>query len=131
MRFVNMFLCLVFLIFAALQWNDMDWFLWMAAYGIVAFAFFCAAFQSFFHSQTLFLVFLFMVWSLTYLPIVSAWLENGMPDIAGTMQAANPFIEYMREFFGLCISLAALLFLYAQGKREKHFEPAHAQKIKA
>jgi hypothetical protein len=38
----------------------------------------------------------------------------GTPNIAETMKAERSYIEFVREFFGLAISLVALLFHFYQ-----------------
>jgi len=42
-----------------------------------------------------------------YIPDVISWVSKGTPTIAGSMKAESPFIEFVREFFGLGICLAA------------------------
>ena len=40
-----------------------------------------------------------------------------MPSITGSMKAETPHIEFMREFLGLFIILAAFVFHYFQAKK--------------
>jgi len=48
-------------------------------------------------------VILYGVWMTSYTPELMDWLNEGMPSITGSMQAESPFIEFVREFFGLAL----------------------------
>ena len=43
-------------------------------------------------------------------PPFAQWIASGMPSITGEMKATSPHIEIAREFFGLLVCLAVLIF---------------------
>ena len=54
---------------------------------------------------------------LFYVPDVIDWFSDGMPNIADSMQASSPYIELVREFFGLLISLIGMTFYLVISKK--------------
>ena len=56
----------------------------------------------------------------SYYPEVISWIQNGTPSIASSMQAELPFIEFIREFFGLGICALALgIYAFLSNKKSK------------
>ena len=51
------------------------------------------------------------------MPEVIDWFSDGMPNIADSMQASSPYIELVREFFGLLISLIGMTFYLVISKK--------------
>ena len=45
-------------------------------------------------------------------PAFVDWIRSGMPSITGQMKAESPFIEVVREFLGLTIALAIMIYLF-------------------
>lgn len=128
MRYINLFLALSFLIFAVLQWNDPaeDRLFWILLYGLVALISALAAFRRY-NVWSIFLgigVVLFYLFRL--FPAFILWLNSGAPTITGSMKAESPYIEQVREFLGLGISLAVLLLHFIHylriNRQEKPFE---------
>ena len=117
MKILNALLALIFLVFAALQYNDPDPVRWMAAYGAVCILCALAAFGRHFRYVDLGLAVVLAIWMLTMLPGVADWVGQGMPSIAGAMHAETPYIEVMREFLGLLIAVGALLHLWRLARR--------------
>jgi hypothetical protein len=108
MKAFNLILALIFALFAALQFNDPDPWGWVALYGWVAAVSALAAFGR----RYPWLVYLglaaCLIWLAVLAPGFIAWIQMGMPSIAGSMKAEAPHIELAREFLGLV--LAALAF---------------------
>ncbi len=112
MKFLYALLTLLFIAFAILQWNDSDGIIWMLTYGTVAFGFFCATLGNYFFKHIFWLIVLFTIWLITYIPHVVVWVELGMPSIVEEMSAANGYIENTRESLGLALALISLLIMY-------------------
>ncbi len=100
----------IFILFAAFQYNDPDFHIWVPLYLIVGIVIL------FFDQRKYNLRFLqvllgvYIIGMISYYPNVISWIQNGTPSIAKSMQAESPFIEFIREFFGLGICVLALGF---------------------
>jgi hypothetical protein len=112
MKYLNIIFIALFILFAAVQYNDPDPWLWMALYLYGAALCFFAARKKNYRTlnflgigvYSLYAVYLFFsesgVWS---------WItEHDSENIAHSMQATRPWIEKTREFFGLVILLLIL-----------------------
>jgi len=111
MKIVHFILALLFLVFAAVQLNDSDPYLWVAIYTAMAVAFALKLFQRSYVILTYVLA-LFCGFYLIYLlPDFIDLLQTGMPSITSTMQAETPHVELVREFLGLFICVMALTYL--------------------
>jgi Transmembrane family 220, helix len=120
MKILNIFFCIVFVIFAALQYNDPDPYVWMPIYLYAATLCALAATGRFYPAATWIGVIIYGVYA-----AYKFFCENGVLDwmqkhhsenIAGTMKATQPWIEETREFFGLVIVIAVLLLNHWYGK---------------
>jgi hypothetical protein len=106
-------LCLVFISFAYLQYNDPDPIFWIGVYGTFAVLSFLRVINK--QSKKLILVATIAtgIALLFYLPGFIEWLS--VPDkgeIFGEMVYQKSYIEETREFFGLLLGAASLLFQY-------------------
>ena len=121
MKIFNLTLTVIFFIFALLQLNDtpgdiLFWFLIYSYTGLVC-AF--AAFNRY-NMWAILLGFLVLVYQIFRMfPAFSQWISAGCPSIVEKMQASNPFVELVREFLGLCICMAVLIFQYVRYTRLK------------
>ena len=122
MKIFNIFFCLVFILFAALQYNDPDPYLWMPIYLYTAV--FCAlAARNKFYPKAYWLgIAIYAVYA-TYKFFckdgVLDWIRlHNEQNIAETMKAETPWVEETREFFGLVILIAVLLINWLCGKRK-------------
>lgn len=111
MRIVAILLAVLFALFAAVQLNDPDPLLWCAAYAAVAVLWALAAVGRYFRPFTAVLALVLTAWLFTLLPDFVDWLLMGTPSIVGSMKAEEPHIELVREFGGLMVAIAALLYL--------------------
>jgi hypothetical protein len=117
MKAIDIILGLLFLSFAAVQYNDPDGLLWMIPYGVVAlFAFAHRLGHSMPRLAGITCVFL-LVWALSYLPEMYNWVQQGMPNITGSMKAETPYIENAREFLGLILCFVTTLYYYKKGNK--------------
>jgi hypothetical protein len=122
MKIFNLVFCILFVLSAALQYNDPDPYVWIPLYlyGAVL----CwLAFRNKFYPGA------YLVGNLVYLAYavylfftkdgVLDWInEHNAEGIAQTMKATKPWIEDTREFFGLLILVVVLLVNYFYAKRK-------------
>jgi len=112
LKILNVILTLIFLLFAYWQLNDPDALTWVIIYLLVAGVSGYAIFKNIDRRILLFLVTMFLIYTLSYTPYIIDWIHHGMPSIADEMKASTPYIEYTREFFGLLISLCVIIYHY-------------------
>jgi hypothetical protein len=113
MKAVNSFFVVLFLISAALQYNDPDPYIWIPLYLYGAFLCWQATRKK--YRQLLYVIGL-GAYSLyaAYLffdstGVLSWYYEHDAENIAQSMKATKPWIEETREFFGLLLLLLALV----------------------
>jgi len=121
MKVFNVFFCLAFILFAALQYNDPDPYVWVPIYLYAAVLCGLAAKGRYFIKAYLFGIAIYSIYA-----IYLFFGKNGLLDwltlhhaenIAGTMKAEKPWIEESREFFGLIILIVVLAINYFVGKK--------------
>jgi hypothetical protein len=111
---LNLVQALAFALFAAWQYNDPDPWAWAAMYGFVAVLGGYALFRTPHPWVLLAGMLVCLLWGASLLPEFIRWLRMGAPSIAVSMKAQTPYIEFTREFLGLLICLAALVWQYRQ-----------------
>jgi len=113
MKALNIFFIVLFIISAALQYNDPDPYVWMPIYLYGAFLCYQAIKRK--YNRVLYIIGLSVYLSYGILLLVdkdgvqSWWLDHHAENIAQSMKATSPWIEETREFFGLMILCLALL----------------------
>ncbi len=123
MKIFNILFCIIFLISAALQYNDPDPWVWIPIYLYGAILCWLAFRNKFYPTAYIIGIIGFTAYAVYFF-----FTENGVLDwiqkhnaenIAMSMKATKPWIEDTREFFGLVILILALLvnLLYAKKKR--------------
>ncbi len=125
MKVFNILFCILFIVSAALQYNDPDPYLWMPIYLFGALICF-QAYKGVYYPKASIIAILFYLSYGTYLFFdkygVISWInEHHAENIAQTMKAAAPWIEETREFFGLLILVIVLLINYTSYRRKKSF----------
>ena len=122
MKIANLFFCLTFVLFAALQYNDPDPYLWIPIYLFAAFLCWKASKGVFHVTTTLVGLVFFSVYA-----IYKIFDPNGLLDwmnlhhaenIAETMKAEKPWVEESREFFVLLIIITVLSINYFQSRKK-------------
>ena len=98
----------IFILFAAWQYNDPDFYIWIPIYLIVAIVIILFDRRKSNLRVLQILLGLYILGMISYYPDVISWIQNGTPSIANSMQAESPFIEFIREFFGLGICALVL-----------------------
>jgi len=117
MKIINGILALLFFLFAALQLNDADPWIWVGIYGAVAVLCGLTASGRYLPKLILGTILLTIFGLGWYLPDFVAWLQSGMTSITSSMKAETPHVELVREFLGLVLVLVTLVWLYWSGKK--------------
>lgn len=117
---VNIFLALVFILFAIVQLNDPDPAIWFSIYLLTGVL--CAA--SIFRRIPLTLLYgfglLILFYAAMHLEFAMEWmLSEDKSEIFGEMQEDIYYLEGTREFLGLLIVILALIYLVYQNKELK------------
>ena len=123
MTFFNIFFCIVFILFAVVQYNDPDPFLWVPIYLYPALLCFLKFIQKPIPSLAYwagFLVFgVYAIYKMFDTNGIINWVQfHNASNIVSTMKAEKPWIEESREFFGLVIILIVLGINYI--KKSNH-----------
>lgn len=113
MKVFNIAFVVLFIIAAALQYNDPDAYIWIPIYLFGAFLCYKAIQQK--HNPLLYIsgILIYSAYAI-YLFIdktgVLSWAtKHNAENIAETMKASKPWIEETREFFGLLLLIIVLL----------------------
>lgn len=116
MTILNSIFCLSFIMFAYVNLNDKDSWLWVAIYLVAAICCGLAIFKKFYPSVYLGAMFVYIVYALLLFfskDGVKDWITvYNTPSLVESMQATKPYIEKAREFFGLLIVITALAVNY-------------------
>jgi hypothetical protein len=114
MKIINIILTILFALFALWQLNDPDPWVWVSIYGAIA----AISGAAIFGKHNIIIVYIGIAICVIGIgilfPELISWVQMGTPNIAETMKTDRPYIEFVREFFGLIISLGALLFHFFQ-----------------
>jgi hypothetical protein len=122
MRAFNIFFIVVFILFAALQYNDPDPYIWIPIYLYAAYICYSAIKKQF--NPTVYAVgFVVLTGYALYLFFdktgVLDWAEeHHAENIVQSMKATKPWIEETREFGGLAIVLAVMLINFLRLRRQ-------------
>ena len=113
MKIFNIFFCIVFILFAVVQYNDPDPYLWIPIYLYPALLCYLKVMQKPISSMAYwagFLVFgTYAIYKMFDTNGIIDWIQfHNASNIASTMKAEKPWIEESREFFGLVIILIVL-----------------------
>ncbi|MEM6964734.1 MAG: transmembrane 220 family protein [Bacteroidota bacterium] len=120
MKIANIVLTVLFFLFAAAQLNDPDPWLWVVIYGLVGGVSAAAIVKKYNKLMIYFGIAVCVLGIGILFPELISWIRMGTPNIAETMKTDRPYIEFVREFFGLWICLAALVFhFFRMRKLEK------------
>ena len=123
MKVFNIVFVVLFMLIAALQYNDPDPYIWMPLYLYAAFLCFMA-FKNKFNIKLYWIglaVYVLYAFFLFFDKTgVLNWAnEHDSENIAQSMKATKPWIEETREFFGLVILIGVLLTNMAWRYRRK------------
>ena len=112
MRYLNLILAIIFVLFAALQYNDPDPYIWIPIYGYAAWLCYLAFRGRYIKAGYLAGILVYLVYAI-YLFLnkdgVLSWARDHQAEnLVQTMKATKPWIEQSREFGGLLIVILAL-----------------------
>jgi hypothetical protein len=123
MKIFNLFFVFVFVVFAALQYNDPDPYIWVPIYLYAAVLCWYASRNKFYpkaYIAGMIVYALYAAYKIFDQNGLLDWInKHHAEDIAATMKAEKPWIEESREFFGLLILIGVLGIdlIYARRKR--------------
>jgi hypothetical protein len=116
MLILNCFFSVAFILFAYVNLNDPDAWLWVSIYMIAAICCGLAVFKIYYPVVYLISIAFYLIYAVQIFfstDGVRDWIfKYKRPSIVETMQATKPYIEKTREFFGLLIASAALAINY-------------------
>lgn len=129
MKWFHLIFCILFLFFAALQYNDPDPWLWIPVYLYGALVCWWGFRGKFLPAVSMGAVLLYAVYAV-YLFFAAdgvwEWMtRHRAENLVQTMQATKPWIEETREFLGLVILIAVLLVNFRYGLRRKRHGYRH------
>jgi hypothetical protein len=119
MKIFNFILAAIFLLFAFVQVNDPDPLIWIFIYGAMAVFAILAMFNVFFRKAILVMLILYIGYSMMFVGGVQEWLqqENKADLFSDVAKMQHPYIEEAREFLGLWICIAVLIFYYIKSRK--------------
>lgn len=116
---IHIIVTILFVLFAAVQYNDPDGWKWIVMYLFIAGVVGFGAVERRDKTVILAAIGLSGIWMLTLIPDFISWVQMGMPTIVETMKTEAPHIELTREFLGLVICLGALWWQYRLAKKQE------------
>lgn len=115
---VNIILTVLFILFALVQFNDPDPYLWILIYGSIALVSGLAIKNIYNKTILMAMMVACILGSIYYFPgLIELVGDHKVSDLTKTMKAEQPFIEESRESLGLLIGFLALLYHYFKAKK--------------
>ena len=122
MKIFNFIFCIIFILFAALQYNDPDPYVWIPIYMYAAVLCWFAFRNRFFPKWYIAGIIAYAIYAgYKFFDENGVWdwiIKHRAENIAGSMKATQPWIEETREFFGLVILIAVLLIDYFYARKK-------------
>ncbi|WP_133777924.1 transmembrane 220 family protein [Pedobacter nutrimenti] len=116
LNILNSIFCIAFILFAYVNLNDNDFWLWVPIYMAASICCGLAVFGHFYPIIYLIAISFYLVYA-----VILFFAKDGVrdwiirykrPSLVESMQATKPYIEKTREFFGLLIISGALVINY-------------------
>ena len=117
MKWFHLVLGILFALFAIVQINDPDPWIWVALYGVTGVLSGLLFAGRAYPLLSLFLAMFSFGWLASLVPDFWNWIQMGTPSIVDEMKTEEPHIELVREFLGLLLCGTNLLWQYFYGKR--------------
>jgi hypothetical protein len=121
MKILKIFFAVLFLLFALVQINDPDPLLWIGVYGSMMMVSIASIYNKY---PTRFMIIMasgFLIMTVLYFDGFKTWFDSAdrslLFDDLAKMQ--YPYIEEAREFLGLLICLAVLIFYFWLSRKQK------------
>ena len=122
MKVFNIAFTFIFIVFAALQYNDPDPYIWMPIYlygAVLCWLAFRGRFYPKYYLLGIVVYVLYASYKVFDTNGLIDWItKHNEENIAETMKAEKPWIEETREFFGLLILIVVLLVDYLHARRK-------------
>lgn len=119
MKILKIFFAVLFLLFALVQINDPDPLLWILVYGAMMVVSIMAIYNRYPTGIMIIMAAGYLIMTVLYFDGFATWLTSPnralLFDDLAKMQ--YPYIEEAREFLGLLICIAVLVFYFALSKR--------------
>jgi len=116
LNILNSIFCIAFILFAYVNLNDHDFWLWVPIYMAASICCGLAVFGHFYPIIYLIAISFYLVYAVILFFAkdgVRDWIiRHKRPSLVESMQATKPYIEKTREFFGLLIISGALVINY-------------------
>ena len=123
MKIFNVVFFVIFVFFAALQYNDPDPYVWIPIYGYAAVLCWQAFKGKYYPKAYILGIVIYLAYALflvfTGNGVIDWATQHHAESIVQTMKAEKPWIEDTREFGGLVILIVVLLIDYLYAKRTK------------
>lgn len=115
-KLINLIICAIFFLFAYVQLNDPDPYVWIMVYGLVAILFAVSNFVNIPKIIIQVIILAMLLFALYHARYFYDWLlSDDKSELFGDMIYNKPYIEGAREFMGLLIAIAALIYLLKRG----------------
>ncbi len=115
MKIIYAILAVVFALFAFVQYNDADWYVWMILYGYVSAMCIMAFLGKYNNIMLLTGIIVFLILIGFRFPSIITWIQSG--DSIEAMSDDRPYVEETREGLGLMMGLAVMTFEYFRGRK--------------
>lgn len=116
MKIFNLLFCIIFILFAVLQYNDPDPYIWIPIYGYAAVLCWLAFKEKYYPKAYLLglAVYIFYASFLVFTKngVIDWATEHHAENLVQTMKAEKPWVEDTREFGGLLILIIVLFINY-------------------
>ncbi len=114
---INVFVALIFILFAIVQLNDPDPFVWFTLYLLVALLSLVSIFREVPRPLLYGFGLVLLFYAAMHLEFAVEWImSENKGELFGEMQEEKQYLEGTREFLGLLIALAAVAYLIQQRK---------------
>ena len=121
MKIINILFCILFVISAALQYNDPDPYVWVPIYLYGAWLCFEYSRQKYYPKLYLLGIFVYLIYAAFLFfdktGVINWYEDHQAENIAMSMKASKPWIEETREFGGLLILVVVLVVDYFASRR--------------
>ncbi|MBK8394294.1 MAG: transmembrane 220 family protein [Leptospiraceae bacterium] len=119
MKVLNFILAGMFFLFALVQYNDPDPFIWILIYSYAAILCFLAGINKYYKKLLLSGIIISIIWSLTLAAsILIAFKNHGINSLYSFGMIKGNEVEEARESLGLLIVAAVLFWKFLEGKKK-------------
>lgn len=130
MRIFNLVFFILFVLFAALQYNDPDPWIWIPIYGYAAVLCFLAFRRKYYPAAYLVGIAVYLGYAVylffTKDGVLDWATEHDAESLVQTMKAEKPWVEDTREFGGLLILIVVLFVNYFYARKHSTLNIQHS-----